>query len=354
MLQPAFRFIARTGLREIFVAAALLMVIGIALLMTKVGLSPALGTFLAGVVLANSEYRHELEADIEPFKGLLLGVFFIAVGSSIDFALIAEKPGLIALLVTLLILVKGAVLLVLGRVFKLSLDQNTLFAFSLAQGGEFAFVLFSFVVKNGVVPTDITAPLIAVVAVTMALTPLLFILNERVIMPRTGTKEKVERETDAIDEENVVIVAGYGRFGQIVTRLLNASGFHATVLDVDSDQVDLLRRFGHKVFYGDATRVDLLEAAGAAEARLLVIATDSDEKNLELVETARKHFPVEVMVRVRGRTEAFEAIDAGVKNVYRETFDASLRMGVDALQALGVGPIGPIGPVGFFGGMMRR
>jgi len=336
LTRPAFRFIARTRLREVFTAAALMLVIGIALLMTKVGLSPALGTFLAGVVLATSEYRHELETDIEPFKGLLLGVFFIAVGASIDFRLIASSPGLIAGLVAALIGLKLLLLLLLGRTFRLGLDQNLLFAFALAQGGEFAFVLFSFAGQHHVLGADVTAPLVAVVALTMALTPVLLLVNEKLLQPRVGTRERDDRAADELDEAAPVIIAGYGRVGNIVGRMLTANGVEATVLDHDSDQVDLLRRFGQRVFYGDASRHDLLESAGAASAKVLIIAVDDHDTVLELVETARKHWPhLEIMARATGRTEAYDLLDAGVDHVYRETFDSSLRIGVDALRALG-------------------
>ncbi len=336
LVQPAFRAIARTRLRELFTAAALLLVIGIALLMTKVGLSPALGTFLAGVVLANSEYRHELESDIEPFKGLLLGLFFIAVGASIDFGLIAGRPGTIAGLVGALMLVKFVVLFGLGWVFKLSLDQRTLFACALAQIGEFAFVLLASAGQLGVLTTDETGPLIAVVALSMAFTPLLLLINERFIQPRFGTLEQAEREADAIEEENPVIIAGFGKFGHIVGRLLTANGIGTTVLDIDSDRVDLLRKLGLKVYYGDASRYDLLQSAGAARARLLVLALDNQEKTLELVHTVRKHFPhLTILARAFDREEAYELLDAGVEHIYRETLDTSLRMGVDALRMLG-------------------
>ncbi len=336
LTRPAFRFIARTRLREVFTAAALMLVIGIALLMTKVGLSPALGTFLAGVVLATSEYRHELETDIEPFKGLLLGVFFIAVGASIDFRLIAASPGLIAGLVAGLIALKLVLLLLLGRAFRLGLDQNLLFAFALAQGGEFAFVLFSFAGQHHVLDPGVTAPLVAAVAVTMALTPVLLLVNEKLLQPRVGTRESDDREADAIDESAPVIIAGYGRVGNIVGRMLTANGVEATVLDHDSDQVELLRRFGQRVFYGDASRRDLLESAGAATAKLLIIAVDDHDTVLKLVETARRRWPhLEILARATGRTEAYDLLDAGVDHVYRETFDSSLRLGIDALRILG-------------------
>ena len=337
LLSPAFRLVAGTRLRELFTAAALLLVIGIALLMAQVGLSPALGTFVAGVVLANSEYRHELESDVEPFKGLLLGLFFIAVGASIDFALIAARPVMIAGLVAGLVVVKLVVLFLLGRVFGLGWDQNLLLAFGLAQGGEFAFVLFSFATQNSVLTTGTTAPLIAVAAVTMALTPLLLLVNERVLQPRFGTTERQARPADEIDEANPVIIAGFGRFGSIVGRLLSANGVRATVLDIDSDQVDVLRRLGLRVFYGDASRHDLLHAAGAQQAKLLVLALDDPERTLDLVRTVRRHFPhLTILARAHGRRDAYDLIDAGVDHVYRETLDTSLRIGVDALRIIGV------------------
>lgn len=336
LVRPALQAIARTGLRELFTAAALLLVIGIALLMTQVGLSPALGTFLAGVVLANSEYRHELESDIEPFKGLLLGLFFIAVGASVDFALIMAQPLLIIGLVLGIVLVKFGVLFALARLFKLSLDQSMLLAFALPQVGEFAFVLFSFANQEGVLSTTITSPLVAAVALSMALTPLLLLINERLVQPRFGTLERVERETDAIDEENPVIIAGFGGFGSTVGRLLKANGVGTTVLDIDSDRVDLLRKMGLKVYYGDASRYDLLHAAGAERAKLLVLALDSPEKTMELVETARKHFPhLTILARAFDWDDAYELVAAGVDHVYREALDTSLRMGTDALRMLG-------------------
>ena len=337
LVRPAFRFIARARLRELFTAAALLLVIAIALLMSKVGLSPALGTFLAGVVLANSEYRHELESDIEPFKGLLLGLFFIAVGASIDFALVASRPGQIAGLVAAVMVVKVLVLAGLGAAFRMGTDQNLLFALGLSQVGEFAFVLLAFADTQGVLGRDLTSPLVAVVALTMALTPVVLAVHERFVRPRVGTKERPAREADAVDQENPVIIAGFGRFGHVVGRLLRAQGVRPTVLDVDSDRVDLLRRLGLKVFYGDASREDLLRAAGAAKASLLVLALDSPEKTLELVRLARAHFPhLTILARANDRADAYELLDAGVTHVYRDTLDTSLRMGVDALRLLGV------------------
>ncbi len=337
LLRPVFRWIAGTRLPELFTAAALLLVIGIALLMTKVGLSPALGTFLAGVVLAENEYRHELESDIEPFKGLLLGVFFIAVGASLDFGLLFAQPGRMAGLVGALLAVKFLLLLLLGRLFRMGLDQNLLFAFALAQGGEFAFVLFSFATQQGVIASEVANPLVAVVALSMAVTPLLMAVNEKLLQPRLGTREQAEREADEIDEENPVIIAGFGRVGSIVGRYLRANGVHATVLEFDSDHVELLRRLGLKVFYGDASRHDLLRTAGLDKAKLVILAIDDHKKILQMVETVRRHAPhVTILARATGRTEAYDLLDAGVDHVYRETFETSLRIGIDALSMLGL------------------
>jgi CPA2 family monovalent cation:H+ antiporter-2 len=338
LMRPFFRAVARARMREIFTAAALLLVIGTALLMARVGLSPALGTFLAGVVLADSEYRHELEADIEPFKGLLLGLFFIAVGASIDFALIGGRPGLILGLTAGIMAIKLGILGVLARGFGLGLDQGLLLAFALPQVGEFAFVLFSFANQEGVVGTDVTSPLVAAVALSMAVTPLLLLLNERVLQPRFGTRREEKREADVIDDErSPVLIVGFGAFGSTVGRLLRANGIQTTVLDWDSDRVDLLRRLGLEVYYGDATRHDLLHTAGADHARLLIIALDSPAKTLETVERVRKHFPhLKVMARAFDWGDAHDLENAGVDLVYRESLDTALRAGSDALHVLGV------------------
>ncbi len=336
LLRPVFRILGRVRMREIFTAAALLLVIGIALLMGRLGLSPALGTFLAGVVLANSEYRHELESDVEPFKGLLLGLFFIAVGASIDFSLIAAELGVVVGLTLAIVAVKFGVLATLGRVFGLGLDQALLFSFALPQMGEFAFVLFSFANQEGVLTPEITSPLVAAVALSMALTPLLLVLNERVLQPRFGTRTADDREMDVIDEENPVLIAGFGSFGSTVGRLLKAKGVQATVLDIDSERVELLRSLGLKVYYGDATRHDLLETAGAAEARLLVVALDTPEESLALVETAKKNFPqLTILARAFDWPDAHALLEAGVDHVFRESLDSSLRLGAEALTLLG-------------------
>ncbi|MEM7426278.1 MAG: monovalent cation:proton antiporter-2 (CPA2) family protein [Pseudomonadota bacterium] len=336
VLRPAFRYIAETRIREAFTAAALLLVIAVTLLMDLVGLSPALGAFVAGVMLADSEYRVELEMDIEPFKGLLLGLFFMSVGASIDFALILSEPALIAGLVVGLIALKLFTLYLLGRVFRMETDSALFFGLSLAQGSEFAFVLFSFATQNNVLPTETANILIAVVAVTMALTPLLLIGYDRLIS-RKLAGEVEEPEFDEIESgETPVIIVGYGRFGMTVGRLLSANGIGFTVLESDPSQIELLRKFGWSVFYGDASRPDLLHAAGAEDAKLLIISLDDRDMTLGVVDAAQKHYPhLKIFVRAYDRRHAYELMNAGVEHVYRETFGSSLDMGKDALTSLG-------------------
>ncbi|HVF69996.1 MAG TPA: monovalent cation:proton antiporter-2 (CPA2) family protein [Chthoniobacterales bacterium] len=337
LLRPFFRYIAGTRLREMFTATALFIVVGIAMLMQKLGLSPALGTFVAGVVLAESEYRVQLEADIEPFKGLLLGLFFISVGASIDFSLVAQRPTTIAALVTGLLALKFVVLIGLGRLFRLRTADGMLFAFAMAQGGEFAFVLFSFATQNAVLPTEVANLLIAAVALSMAAAPILLTAEEKLIRP-LFQKCKPERPADEIDEhDNPVILAGFGRFGHIVGRLLRANGFGTTVLDHDADQVDTLGRFGMKSFYGDASRLDLLQAAGAARAKLFVLAIDDETKALQIIETIRHEFPhLKIMARATSRQHAYEILRLGVDQVYRETLGSALDLSIDALRELGM------------------
>jgi len=334
---PFLRFIARIHLRELFTAAALLIVVGTASVMMLVGLSPALGTFLAGVVLANSEFRHELESDIEPFKGVFLGLFFISVGASINFSLIIRNPFMIITLVCAIIMIKAVVLFFSGSLAKLSFDQNLLFTLGLAQVGEFAFVLFSFIHQLNILSGQWADMMMGITAMTMTVTPLLLLVNERLVLPRFGTKEKEEKEADEIDESNPVIIAGFGHFGSTLGRFLRANGVRATILDNDSDRVDLLRKMGFKVFYGDATRIDILESAGARDARILIAAIDSPEINFDLVEKTKSTFPnLTVMVRARSRLDAYELLDMGVNDIYRESLDTSVRLGVDVLVRLGV------------------
>ena len=336
LVRPLMRAVARTGLREMFTAAALALVIAVTVVMGLVGLSPALGTFLAGVVLANSEYRHELESDIEPFKGLLLGLFFLSVGASIDFGLVADAPGTIFGALLGVTLLKGGVLYALARRFKTGGDQAALFAVALCQVGEFAFVLLSFATRSGILPASVSGPMVAITALSMAASPLMFLAYDRLILPRFKRPGSASRDTDVADEHSPVIVAGFGRFGQIAARFLRSNGYGATVLDVDSDQIDIVTKFGNKAFYGDASRLDLLRSAGAERAKVLLVAVDDQAKAVEIVELAHKHFPnLAVLVRARGRSEAYELLDTGAEGVYRETFDTSLRMGVDAMRLLG-------------------
>jgi glutathione-regulated potassium-efflux system ancillary protein KefC len=335
LLRPVLRWIAATRLHEIFTAAALLLVVGVALLMQLVGLSPALGAFVAGVVLAESEFRHEIEGDIEPFRGLLLGLFFISVGASIDFALVAADPLLIAGLTLLLIAGKAAVLFPLARLFRHSTGEAALIALALAQGGEFAFVLFATTESAGVLPPDITRPLIVAVALSMALTPLLLMagvwLNGRLL--GAGSPARAPQIEEGQPE---VIVAGYGRFGQVVGRMLAAQGYPVSVLDHDADQVELLRGFGRKVNYGDASRADLLRLAGAETARLLVVAIDDPAKAISIIETARREFPqLKVIARAYDRRAAYDQLKAGVDAVERETFLAAVRAGKKSMRLLG-------------------
>jgi CPA2 family monovalent cation:H+ antiporter-2 len=336
VIVPLLRLVSRTRLRELFSAAALLIVFAIAYLMEQVGLSPALGTFLGGVVLANSEFRHELESDLEPFKGLLLGLFFIAVGASINFHLIGAQPGAILAIVSSIVLVKGLVLLVVGRVFHLRFDQNLMFAVGLAQVGEFAFVLLSFMGQLQILETSMIDLFMGVTAISMVVTPLIMLVNEKLILPRLGTRESEDKPMDSVEEDNQVILVGFGHFGSTLGRFLRANGVEATILDNDSDRVDLLRKMGFKVYYGDASRIDLLESAGADKARVLVTAIDSPETNLQLVEAVQKHFPhLELFVRARSRIDAYDLLDEGVDDVYRESLDTSVKMGVDILTRLG-------------------
>jgi len=337
--RPIFRAIAAARVREVFVAAALALVIGISLLMTAVGLSPALGTFIAGVVLADSEYRHELESDIEPFKGLLLGIFFISIGASLNFTLIGDQFWMIGGLVSGLIVTKAIVLLVIAKIFKMPVTERLLFSVALAQGGEFAFVLFQFARSNGVLPQSVTETLISVVAISMFLAPLLFLLHDRLIAPRLQ-KAAVERKPDMIEtEERSVILAGFGRLGTDLGRMLISAGIKPVILDHNESNVDVLRRFGFEVYYGDVTRLDLLESAGAAEAELLIITLGDHEKSMELVKMAQKHYPrLKIAVNAVDRRAAFEFMDLGVTTIRRETFGTALTLGQDALQLLGFDP----------------
>ena len=337
LTRPVFRFIAMARLRELFTAFALLLVVGIALLMIVVGLSPALGTFLAGVVLANSEYRHELESDIDPFKGLLLGLFFITVGAAIRFDLLFANLGSIVAMTVGLIGLKAAVLYALSRVFGISGSDRWLFTLGLAQAGEFGFVLLSLTVANSVIPAALAQQLLLVVTLSMLLTPLLFIVFDKLIAPRFTASQS--READEIEEQGSVIIAGHGRFGGIVNRILLSAGYKTVVLDYQSEQLERLRTFGIKVYFGDAMRPDLLHAAGIEEAKMLVITIDERENATELVRYVTEKYPhVYIVVRAMDRHHVYELWAAGARDIIRDTFDSSVRAGRSALEALGVHP----------------
>jgi glutathione-regulated potassium-efflux system ancillary protein KefC/glutathione-regulated potassium-efflux system protein KefB len=332
---PLFRYIAETRLRELFTVFALFLVISIAVIMQKIGLSPALGTFLAGVVLAESEFRHELEVDIEPFKGLLLGLFFITVGASIDFPLLQEKFSVVALFVAGLIVVKAIVLYLLAVIFKIKSKQKLLFTLALAQGGEFAFVLLSLTSTLQILTPEQNKLTTLVVAISMLMAPLLLIIYEKRINAESNVNEAFD-QLDQIEPAKNVIIAGYGRFGQIIGRLLTAQGYHLSILDHSPSQIDLLRRFGNKVFYGDAANADLLAASGANDAQLLVIAIDDADKILEIAELAKKHYPhLKIAARATDRRHAYELLHIGVTSFKRETFDSALNLGIEALTLLG-------------------
>ena len=335
LTRPIFRFIAGANLRELFTATALMMVIGIALLMSLVGLSPALGTFLAGVVLANSEYRHELESDIDPFKGLLLGLFFMTVGAAINFGLLADHLLLILGLTVLLIAVKAVVLAVLAVVFKLRGADRWLLALSLAQAGEFGFVLLSFSVTSAILPQMLADQLLLVVALSMMLTPLLFIFYDRVIVPRYTAADA--READAIEEQGEVIIAGGGRIGGLVRRILSAAGYNLTVIDYNAQHLENMRRFGARIYYGDATRPDLLHAAGLHHAKVFVAAIDDREKLTALVRYVKTTAPhVHIIARAVDRHHVYELWAAGCRDIIRENYDSALRMGRSSLEALNI------------------
>ncbi|WP_431023514.1 monovalent cation:proton antiporter-2 (CPA2) family protein [Halomonas sp. H5] len=332
---PIFRYIAETRLREVFTIFALFLVIAIALLMQKVGLSPALGTFLAGVVLAESEFRHELEVDIEPFKGLLLGLFFITVGASIDFALLGQKLITVMLLVAALMAVKALVLFSLARLLKMEKSSQLLFALALAQGGEFAFVLLNLTSSLQILTPEQTKLTTLVVAISMLCAPLLLSLYDTLSQHGKGEKPDFD-SPEEIATSKQVIIAGYGRFGQVVGRLLVAQGYQVTVLDHSPHQIELLRRLGKKVFYGDAGRKELLDAAGAEQAELLVIAIDDPDKTLSIIELAKKHYPrLKIATRAYDRRHAYELIKRDVAHFSRETFESALTLAVTSLTLLG-------------------
>jgi glutathione-regulated potassium-efflux system ancillary protein KefC len=327
--RPVFRHIARTRLREIFTAFALLLVLAFALLFERAGLSMALGAFLAGVLLAESEYRHEIEAAIEPFKGLLLGLFFMSVGMSVDFSVMLARPWIVVGLIVGLFVLKSIVLWIIAARARLPRSERPLFILLLAQGGEFAFVILGLAATNEAIPDPTAQAITLAVALSMLLTPLLLVVHDRFIAPRVV--DVVERTPDQ-PEPGKVIVAGLGRVGQVVARLLNASGFHPTVLDDDPDHVEQSRQFGFRVFYGDATRLDLLHAAGADSADLLIIALDERESITQLARIARTNFPrLRLIARAHDMRHMFELRDLGVEMIERETWLAALKLGETAL-----------------------
>jgi len=330
--RPVFRHIARTRLREIFTAFALLLVLGIALVFEMAGLSMALGAFLAGVLLAESEYRHEIQATIEPFKGMLLGLFFISVGMGVDFTVLLAHPWIVLGVIAGLFLVKGAVLWLIAQRAQLPSTERSLFIVLLAQGGEFAFVILGLGAANEALPEATAQAITLAVALSMIATPFLLLFHDRVIAPRLGVL--IERPAEQ-PEPAKVIVAGLGRVGQVVARLLNASGFQPTVLDDDPDGVEELRKFGFRVFYGDATRLDLLHAAGAERANLLVIALDDRDAITQLARVARTNFPrLRLIARAHDMRHMFELRDIGVEMMERETWLSALKIGETALAVM--------------------
>ena len=335
LVRPILRIVAKADVREVFTAFSLLLVVGIAELMSYAGLSMALGAFIAGVLLASSEYRRALETDIEPFKGLLLGLFFIGVGMSIDFGQVIASPALLALIVFGLIAIKFAVLVGIAKPLGVPRKQRLAFGALLGQGGEFAFVVFSVASESKVLEGQWIPLLTAAVAISMAATPIVLIVADKLVA-RVARKE---RDADVIDERAPVIIAGFGRYGQIVARMLNGSGYPVIVLDHDPDQIELLRRFGTKVFYGDATRLDLLEAAGAREAALLVIAIDDVDDSMQLARAATEAFPnLRILARARNVRHWLELRELGIEHVERETFESALRTARSALEVMGIRP----------------
>jgi monovalent cation:proton antiporter-2 (CPA2) family protein len=332
-MRPALRYIANTGLKEVFIAFALLLVLGAAVAAESVGFSMALGTFLAGVLLAESEYRHELNLDIEPFKGLLLGLFFIAVGMSVQLNLFVDKPALVFGGALALVLLKMLVLWATAATFKLRGQDSFVFAILLSQVGEFAFVIITASLANGLLPKETADILNAIVAASILTTPFLFMAYTKFVMPRVN--RQADRAADTIDERNTVIVAGFGRVGQVLTRLLQARGYSATLIDHDPSQIDLVRGFGWKAYYGDVSRLDVLESAGIADAKLLILATDDMEATKETTKLVQARYPhIKLLARVRNRTDAFDMVELGV-DFERETFRSAVHLGEKALIALG-------------------
>jgi len=339
LLRPLLRWIAASDTPEIFTAAALLLVLATAALMQAVGLSMALGAFLAGVLLAESEYRRELETDIEPFKGLLLGLFFIAVGMGLDLRVLREQPALVAGLLAALLLGKGLLLSAMARLMRLPMVERPVFVILLAQGGEFGFVVFQLGQQSGLLSASQGSALVAAVALSLACTPALLLISDRWLLSRLAAKGRPPLETLKEQQQAPIIIAGFGRYGQIVGRMLYANGYTATVLEHDAEAVEGLRKFGWRVFYGDASRLDLLRTAGAASARVLVLAVDDVAQSLAIAELARTHFPqLQVVARARNVRHYYKLRDLGVTLIERETFDAALMSARSVLELLGLQP----------------
>ncbi|MEJ1221838.1 monovalent cation:proton antiporter-2 (CPA2) family protein [Sediminicola sp. 1XM1-17] len=336
LIVPMLRRVAKTGVRELLIAAAFLIVFGISFLMEFVGLSPALGAFLGGVVLSNSEFKHELESTLEPFKNLLLGLFFMAVGASINFIVIAKSPLTIGGILLAIVILKAFVLFITGRIFSLKLDQKLLLTFGLAQIGEFAFVVLSFAFQLNILGQEQMDMLLVITALTMSLTPIISMINERFILPNIGTKESVKRPMDHIAKSQKVILVGFGHFGSTVGRFLRSHGVEATILDQDSNRVDFLRKMGFEVYYGDATRRDLLESAGIANAKILICAIDNPNVTKQVAKLVKEKYPhVELMIRAKNRYDAYELLNMGMENIYRESLDTSLSLAKDVLSKMG-------------------
>jgi glutathione-regulated potassium-efflux system ancillary protein KefC len=338
-LRPLLRWIARSRTPEIFTAAALLLVVAIAALCQFAGLSMALGAFLAGVLLAESEFKRELETDIEPFKGLLLGLFFIAVGMSIDFGVFAKSPFAIAAIVVGFMALKALLIYPVGRAMGIPLFERPVFTLLLAQGGEFAFVVFQAAAGAQIMPPETASLLIGSVAVSMLLSPVLLIAIDKWLLPRWANCGRPVFEEISEQQDAPIIIAGFGRYGQIIGRMLTAQGIASTVLDHDADMIEAARAFGYKVFYGDATRLDLLRTAGAQSAKALVVAVDDVDQSLAIVDLAHEHFPhLELVARAKDVTHWNKLRDRGVMRVEREVFESSLRSARSVLEILGVAP----------------
>lgn len=334
LMRPVFRFIAGSHSREIFTAFSLLLVLGIAVSMQVIGMSMALGSFLAGVLLADSEYRHQLETDIEPFKGLLLGLFFISVGMVIDFQVLLDHPFHILSIVTGLILVKIGIMSAIVRIADVPKNRHVFLAMLLSQGGEFGFVIFSVASSYQILSPEVSGILNMSVALSMMTTPLLLILDAKLIQPRYTTT--ADEPGDTIEEQNPVIVAGFGRFGQIASRLLYASKIPITIVDHNPEHIERVRRFGFKVFYGDATRMDLLESAGIARAKLLILAIDDWQGMVRIARQAKHDYPqVKILARAWDMIHAYELLDTDIDYIERETFEGAVQLGQHALQELG-------------------